>query len=93
MAYSIAYTWDKEKDLIKQKCSARPYLPGVLILTGILALRLLMPEAASPIRQLLHPLTDDTTIQALGELSSDLMEGTPFQEAFTAFCQEIIIND
>ena len=92
MSYTITYPWDKEKKLLSKERSLLPYLPGTLILCGILVLRLLDPEVTAPLEQLLHPLTDEATIQVFGELTADLMDGTPFREAFAAFCREIISN-
>ena len=55
-----------------------------------MALRLLMPETGDLIRQLLHPMLDDTTWIAVAALTEDLTEGVPMGEAVAVFCQEVL---
>ena len=90
MSYSITYPWDRERELTGKSSTFVSLAPGLLLVGGALALRLLAPEAGDFASQLLHPLMDEPTWAAVAALTEDLTEGVPLAEAVTVFCQEIL---
>ena len=90
MSYSITYPWDREQELIRKPSSFPNLAPGLFIVGGALALRLLVPEIGDLVSQLLHPLMDETTWVAIAALTEDLAEGVPMGDAVAVFCQQVL---
>lgn len=90
MAYRIIYEWQKEKELTKRHHLSPGAVLGLMAVAGALAVRLLVPQSAEVFRGLLHPLTDETAIAALGDLVSQVGGGVPLEDAAEAFCREVI---
>ena len=90
MSYSITYPWDREQKLVRKPSSFPKLMPGLFIVGGAFALRLLVPEIGDLVKQLLHPLMDETTWAAVAALTEDLTEGVPMGEAVAVFCQEVL---
>ena len=92
MAYTITYPWKREQELNRKQIRYSCLFPGILLITGALALRLLVPEIDTFVSRLLHPLMDEFSLQAAGDLTANLLDGMPIREAVTAFCREILLH-
>ena len=90
MSYSITYQWDREPAPSPQHSVLSNLLPGLILITGALMLRYLVPEMDEIVRRLFHPLMDADTMEAVGALTDQLMDGVPLEKAVTAFCVQIL---
>lgn len=89
MAYEITYQWNRETSLMKQK-QMHWNLFAMLALACFFLLLLWSTADNSVTRELLHPLLDPKTMDAVGEMISQVQNGSSVPEALTAFCIQIL---
>lgn len=91
MAYRIVYGPEPKKRTNPPLGQLRiQVLTAVFLLIFVLAVKYGWPEGTAALQRVLLPGEPSVTQQALEGMVSDLQEGEPLGEAFTAFCQQII---
>lgn len=93
MGYRIEYGPTEEK-MRKSSGMVRrlQVLTAAFLLLFILLVRQAWPEGTAKLREFLLPGEPSVTQAAFGDLLTDIREGSPFREALTAFCQQVIDN-
>ncbi len=96
MGYQISYEKEQIKKSKKQEKKVRMKIQprwrkGIgLLLPVLLALCCLIPQFRSWLFQLLLPGDASVTAQALEDMLVAVEQGTPFREAMSTFCKDII---
>ncbi len=90
MSYKISYGAFIPDTLARQrsKTGKRLLALGVIGLLGTAGF--LLREQLQVLKPLIYPLGDERVTQVFGEMLQQLEQGTPFAEAVTAFCREIL---
>ena len=89
MAYSIGY--GPQRSEVEQKKSDARFRLLVLVffLVFLLSVKLFSKDGADFLRQMILPVGEET-VEAFSSMVRSVEDGTPVQEAVTAFCREVI---
>ena len=94
MAYRIEYgPAVPPKYQKKYKPQRLQAMTAAFLLLFSLIVRQYFPAGTEQLRRILLPGTPTVTQQALDTLMTDLRDGYPIGNAFTAFCEHIISHD
>lgn len=90
MGYQISYDSGIicKKTIYPRRFKGKRWIISALLV--IFTLILLFPTGRIWVRDLILPGNEAVTASALEELVQDIRQGTPFSEAITCFCQQII---
>lgn len=68
-------------------------MTAVFLLLFTLLVKVYYPAGTAKLREFLLPGMPSVTQQALETMVSELRDGDPLRDAFTAFCEQIISDD
>ncbi len=89
MAYSIGYGPQQNERASKGRQTRFSVLVLVFFLVFLLSVQLFSQEGADFLRRMILPVGEET-VEAFSSMVQAVKEGTPVQEAVTAFCREVI---
>ena len=92
MSYRIDYAWYGNTHPGQPPIHKRRIVIWLALVLVLVTIRVLVPESAAALHQLLHPFTDEFTITEFAEMMTQIGDGLSVEEAVTAFCQDILNN-
>lgn len=92
MGYRISYEPIKKLRGAEKRRTRIGALVGIFFLLFLLMVNLFWAEGAAVLRELVMPGDAAVTALALEEMSENLKEGIPLQEAVEGFCRSIWEN-
>lgn len=92
MSYAIVYHSNKTTRIGNHNRKILAWVVSILSVAAIMFLCLYIPDSLVAFRRLLHPLTDEQTVEAFQEMLVSIGNGTDLEAAVTVFCRQVIDN-